>query len=278
MGKGLVVAIAALAWPAAAQAADLAGGTAPETKGKSGRQLTLVGIRTADDGTARLSVKVATCIVATTAGRIQLAADGTFSVDEIVRGRVSEDSRLRQRTRIRMSGQIAGAAASGTVRADVRLTRRGRTVDRCTSGTRTWQARAAAAEPAAAAPQANGAYHGLTSQARGRPLAFVLRVDPRAQRVRTTAFEYSQRCRRGRFDWENITPGARIDADGSFRQRERFSFRWAEGRERFRVKVDGRFTTSGVNGTLSVSSVLRSPGGRVLDRCTTGRLRFAALL
>jgi hypothetical protein len=278
MRTGLVVGIAALAWPAAAQGADLAGGTAPETKGKSERQLTLVGIRTAADGTARLSVKVATCIVATTSGRLQIAADGTFSFDEIVRGRVREDSRLRQRTRIRMSGVLVGGSASGTVRADVRLTRGGRRIDRCTSGTRTWQARAASAEPTAAAPQANGAYHGLTSQAQGRPLAFVLRVDPRAQRVRTAAFEYRQRCRDGRFSWENITPGARVGADGSFRLRERFSFRWAEGLERFRVKVDGHFTTTGVSGTLSVSSVLRSPRGRVIDRCTTGRQGFAALL
>ena len=44
------------------------------------------------------------------------------------------------------------------------------------------------------------------------------------------------------------------------------------------MKVDGRFTPSGVNGTLSVSSVLRSPSGRVLDRCRTGPVAFAALL
>lgn len=278
MRTGLVVVIAALAWPAAAQGADYAGGTAPETKAKSGRQLTLVGIRTAADGTARLSVKVATCIVAGGSRRLRLAADGTFSIDDVIRGRVRENSRLRQRTRIRMTGRIAGAVASGTVRADVRLTRRGRRVDRCTSGTRTWQARAAVAEPTPAAPQAGGAYHGLTSQSDGRPLAFVLRVDPRARRVRTTAFEYSQRCRRGRFDWENITPGARIAADGTFRQRERFSYRWREGLERYRVKVDGRFTPTGVSGTLSVRSVLRSRSGRVLDRCSTGRLTFAAAL
>jgi hypothetical protein len=274
----LAAALIVAALPAAAQAADYAGGTVPATKGSSGRQLTLVGIRTAADGTARVSVKVATCIVATVARRVPVAADGTFALDMIVRGRVREDRRLRQRTRMRMSGVLAGTAASGTVRADVRLTRRGRTINRCTSGTRAWQARAAVAEPTAAAPQANGAYHGLTSQAQGRPLAFLLRVDPRARRVRTTAFEYRQRCRRGGFSWENITPGARIAADGSFRLRERFSFRWIEGLERFRVRVDGHFTTSGVTGTLSVTSVLRSPSGRVLDRCSTGRLGFAALL
>jgi hypothetical protein len=150
-------------------------------------------------------------------------------------------------------------------------------VARCASGARAWQARAAAAEPAAAPPQAGGAYHGLTDQ-RGRPFAFVLRVAPNAARVRTVAFDYRMRCRRGGFEWENITPGAGIRPDGTFALRERFTLRWQEGRETYRVKVDGRFTTTGVSGTLSVSSVLRSAGGRVTDRCTTGRQTFAALL
>ena len=58
-----------------------------------------------------------------------------------------------------------------------------------------------------------------------------------------------------------------LAADGSFSLRERFSYTWGDGRERYRVKVDGHVTATGVTGTLSVSSVLRSPGGRVLDRC-----------
>ena len=144
-------------------------------------------------------------------------------------------------------------------------------------GARTWQARAAAAEPSGAAPRPDGAYHGLTPHA-ARPLPFVLRVDPRGRRVRTAAFDYRQRCRGGAFEWENVTPGAPIRADGSFRLREAFTYGWEQGRERYRVRVDGRFTPNGVSGTLSVSSVLRSPGGRVLDRCTTGRRPFAALL
>ncbi len=260
--------LAAVALPGTAQAADYGGGTLPKSR------LTLVGIRTGEDG-ARLSIRVATCIVATTAETVQVAADGTFSLDKIVRGRVRENSALRQRTRIRASGQIAGAAASGTVEADVRLTRGGRRVDRCRSGTRAWQARQAAAEPTAAPARPDGGYYGATSQS-GRP--FVLHVDAQAARVRTAAFAYSQGCRDSRFSWENVTPGAPIAADGTFSLRERFSYRWVEGVERFRVRVDGRFTTAGVSGTLSVSSVLRSRSGRVLDRCATGNVTFAALL
>ena len=87
-----------------------------------------------------------------------------------------------------------------------------------------------------------------------------------------------QRCGNGIFESENLTPSGAIRADGSFRLRERFTIHWGQGPERYRVRVDGRFTPSGVSGTLSVRSVLRSSSGRVLDRCRTGRVSFAALL
>jgi hypothetical protein len=142
-------------------------------------------------------------------------------------------------------------------------------VERCDSGARAWNVRAAGASTAAGA-----AYHGLTSQA-ARPFGFVLSAG--ASRVRVAAFDYRMRCRRGGFEWENVTPGGRIAADGTFSLRERFSRTWQQGRERFRVKVDGQVTATAVTGTLSVSSILRSRGGRVIDRCTTGRLTFSAV-
>jgi hypothetical protein len=279
-GATLVVGMLVLGWPTTAQAADYAGGTAPETTRHVTRQLTLVGIRTADDGSARVSVKVTTpCFPAMGERAVQLAPDGTFALDFRVRGRVRDlNSRFRQRTRIRMSGQISGSAGTGTVLVNAKLLRSGRTVQRCNPGARTWQVRAAVAEPTGGAPVANGSYHGLTSQSARRPLAFVLRVDPRGRRVRTASFEYRQRCPGGRFEWENITPGGRVAADGTFKLRETFTYRWSDGAERYRVKVDGRFTPSGVNGTLSVTSVFRPKSGRGPSRCATGRQTFAALL
>jgi hypothetical protein len=187
------------------------------------------------------------------------AADGTFSL-EVGRGSP------RRQTEIAMSGQIVGPVASGTVRAIVTHRRNGRVVERCDSGDRGWNARAAGAVAAAA-----GAFYGLTAQT--APL--VLAVG--ASRVRVAAFEYGMRCRRGGYDWENITPGGRLAADGTFSLRERFSRTWRQGRERFRVRVDGQVSATGVSGALSVRSVLRSPSGRVLDRCSTGRVGFAAL-
>jgi hypothetical protein len=246
-----------LTFPAAAGATDYGGGTASNTR------LTLIGFRLADDGGARMIVKVAAgCGVAEATRDIALAADGTFTLETVQRHGI-------QRSRITLSGQIVGLVASGTVRARVTFRRRGRVVERCDSGTREWHARAAGA---ATAPGA--AYYGLTSQT-ARPFPLVFRVG--GSRVRVAAFDYRMRCRRSNFEWENITPGGPIAADGTFSLHERFTRRWPAGRERFRVRLEGQVTATAVSGTVSVSSVLRSRSGRVIDRCTTGRRTFSAL-
>jgi hypothetical protein len=268
-------ALALLTFPAAAGATDYGGGTAPDRMQRANRQLTLVAFRMADDGTGRVAVKVAAgCAMAQARRAIGLATDGTFALAATDNRRLPGG--VRRRSEITLTGQMVGPVASGTVRARLTFRRRGRVVQRCNSGTREWNARAAVAGGAPAAPQPETGYHGLTDQT-ARPFPFVLRVGPGARRVQAAAFVYHQKCRRGPFEWENVTPGAEIRPDGSFSLRERFTYRWAEGRERFRVKVDGRFTATGVSGTLSVSSILRSPSGRTLDRCTTGRRSFAAV-
>jgi hypothetical protein len=261
-------ALVLLAFPAAAGATDYGGGTAPESVARANRQLTLVAFRMADDGTGRASVKVAAgCGLAKATRAVGLAADGTFALEATEDRRVGAG--VRRRTEITLSGQMVGPVASGTVRARLTFRRAGRVVERCDSGAREWNARAAGAAKGAAGV----AYYGLTNQA-GRPFPFVLSVA--GSRVRVAAFEYRMRCERGGFEWENITPGGQIAA-GTFSLSEQFSRQWREGRERFRVRIEGTFTASGVTGTLSVSSVLRAPGGRVLDRCTTGRRTFAAV-
>jgi hypothetical protein len=255
-------ALVLLTFPAAAGATDYGGGTASNTR------LTLIGIRLADNRPGRVAVKVAAgCGLAKTSHEIAVAADGTF-------GFTTTDERgtpggVHRRSMIRLSGQIVGPVASGTVRARLTFRRHGRVVERCDSGVREWHARAPGATSAAAP-----AYYGLTSQT-GRPFPFVLSVS--GSRVRVAAFDYRMRCRRGGFEWENITPGGPIAQDGTFSLHERFFRVWREGRERFRVRIEGRVTAAGVSGTLSVSSVLRSPGGRVADRCSTGRQTFSAV-
>jgi hypothetical protein len=266
--RALAAAGLLLALPAAASATDYGGGTAPDSVARADRQLTLVGFRIADDGSGRAIVRVAAgCGVARATRAIGLAADGTFTLETTARRRVGGG--VRQISRIALSGQIVGPVGSGTVRARVTFRRGGRVVARCDSGARRWNARAAGAT----AP-AGPAYYGLTSQT-PRPFGFVLSVA--GSRVRVAAFDYRMRCRRSAFEWENVTPGGRIAADGTFSLRERFSRVWQQGRERFRVKVDGLLTATAVTGTLSVSSILRSRSGRVIDRCTTGRRTFSAV-
>lgn len=275
----LGVMLTALAWPATAQATDYGGGTAPDSISRTERQLTLVGIRTTADGRVRVRIGVyARCGLTRLRHTVPLNPDGTFAFAVNVQPhRLRSNRRVRQYARVAMSGQVSGASASGTARARILQRRAGRAIAHCRSGDRPWQARVASAESAVAGAQPNGAYFGLTSQRRV-PFPIVLRTSPDARRVRVTVFDYRQRCRKSFWEWENITPSGAVRSDGTFRLRERFTYRWTEGPERYRVKVDGQFTPSGVHGTLSVTSVLRSRSGRVLDRCRTGQVTFAALL
>ena len=73
-------------------------------------------------------------------------------------------------------------------------------------------------------------------------------------------------------------PGGPIAADGAFSLRERFTLRFSNARERYRVKVDGRFTPHGVAGILSIATVARSRAGAVIERCRTGRVAFVGAL
>ena len=58
--RALAAALVCLALPAAANAADYGGGTAPDSVRRANDQLTLVGFRMADDGTGRATITVAT--------------------------------------------------------------------------------------------------------------------------------------------------------------------------------------------------------------------------
>jgi hypothetical protein len=274
----LGVMLMALAWPATAQATDYGGGMAPESFSRSKTQLILVGVRTTPAGRVRVHLNVsARCGFGAVRHSTGLNPDGTFAFNVPIRHRLRDNRFVIQRARLAISGQLSGAAASGVASVRIVQRRNGRVVARCRSGPRPWTARAADAEATPAGAQPNGAYYGLTSQSR-RAYPFVLRASPNARRVRIAAFDYRMRCTDGPFEFENLTPSGAIAADGSFTLRERFSVAWQEGRERYRVRLRGRFTPSGVSGTLSIRSVLRSPSGRVLDRCRTGRVGFAALL
>jgi hypothetical protein len=268
-------ALLALASPAAADAAVLGGGTAPDSVATSPRQLTFVSLRTAA-GTVTLRTRVQMrCGAAALKREVAPAPDGSFSIAATVRDKTPED--LRRTARLRISGRVVGTTASGTTGVRLTFRRHGRAVGGCRSGRRTWEARAAMPAPAPGPPRAAGAYYGLTSQT-NRPHAFMLRVNAAGTRVRPAAFEYRRRCGGRSFETGNLTPAGEIAPDGAFSMRERFTVRYANATERFRVKIAGQFTATGVKGTLSITSVARSRAGAVIDRCRTGAVTFAGAL
>jgi hypothetical protein len=92
-------------------------------------------------------------------------------------------------------------------------------------------------------------------------------------------FDYTRACRRRSLFLNEVTPSGRIRPDGTFSLRDRFTLRDRATRraERFVVLVDGQFAGGVVTGTLRVTTVERR-AGRIIDRCDTGPLTFAASL
>jgi hypothetical protein len=272
----------ALAWPASAQAVDMGGGTAPTSFAGYRDELTIVRLTPNPDQTVTVRLWVqARCGGGEFKKRVvPLAADGAFSYAETVRGRLPEDRRVRRIARLAIAGRVLAASATGTAGVRLKFRRGGRVVDRCRSGTRTGQARPLPPfNGPDGAPRPNGAYYGLTTQPR-RPHAFMLHVNRSATRVQAAAFNYLLFCRPGRKVWisrDNLTPGGRI-VNGRFALGERFLLRFSNGSERYRVKISGRFTAAGVEGSISVTMIGKSRSGAVTDRCETGRQGFGAVL
>jgi hypothetical protein len=264
----VAAALLALAWPGAAGAADLGGGTAPTNLRDYRRQLTIVSLHTGAGGSVVVRALVqARCGAGEIKRRTTIAADGSFAISTTERDRAPGDRSVRRIADVRVSGRIAGTAATGTAGARVRLVRGSRTVGRCTTSARPWQVRGAVAEAVIGPPRPSRGYFGLTGQ-KERPHAFMLHVDAAAKRVQAAVFDYALTCGGRRIEMSNVTPGGPIAADGTFSLRERFTLHFTDGIDRFRVKVDGRFTPAGVQGTLSVAR----------DNCTIGRVAFAGAL
>jgi hypothetical protein len=250
--RAAVVLAAVLLWPASASAADYGGGRVSDT---------VITLRTNADSVVVRANLVARCGAGAVRQRVPLAPDGSFSLAATVRGRAPDDRRVRRIARLAIGGQVAGATATGTARLRLTFRRGRRVVGRCASGERRWRA--------------GSDYHGLASFDGGRrPRAFML--DREGSAVTAAMFEYRLRCRNGTTERINVMPGGRVAADGRFELQERFTLHFEDARERFRVVVRGRFTTTGVGGRLRVSSVARSPAGRVIDRCRTGPVSFSA--
>ena len=211
-------------------------------------------------------------------GQTALAAGGSFRFS---RTRWTREAGHVVRAIVTVAGRFDGALGTGTLRARVRDRLPNGGVQRCrTPHARMWKVHLRPGAGAPGAPQPGGGYLGLTSQAMGTPKPFVLGVNRRATRVGVAIFEYVRQC--GRAGWQralnNVTPGGRIGAGGTFALGERFTLRYRGGiRERFRLRIDGQFTAGGVAGSLRVSTVVQRRG-RTIDTCDTGALTFSALL
>jgi hypothetical protein len=267
------------AGPAAARAADVGGGTAPNGLHAYRSALTIVTVRRAGDGSAIVRATIAArCGVAhVKRSGVKVAADGSFAFAATVGDHPLEAPGVRRSARVSIRGQLAATGAAGTAGARLRLERHGRVVARCKSGARAWQARPRAPQAVAGPPRAGGAYYGLAAQT-GRPRGVVLRVGPSGRRVRVAAFEYRARCRHRSRERDNVMSGGPIAADRTFDLHERFTIRYANASERYRVRFHGRFTPTGVRGALSVTSVARSRSGALIDRCRTGRVSYSGAL
>jgi hypothetical protein len=232
--------------------------------------------RVAPDGRARIggAFHVA-CGLTRFDAQVTLGADGSFDFTRVRRAR---ESGHRLRAVVRVRGRFDGTAASGTVRGVLRNRFPNGTVRRCsTRGARPWQLRLPAAPGAPAAAQPGATYLGVTSEQADVPRPFLLAVARNGARVKTAVFEYVRHCRRFSLFLNDITPSARIRPDGTFTIRERFAVRYRRSKERFRIRVDGRFTAGGVSGTIRAATVARRRGsGKVVDRCDTGQLGFNA--
>jgi hypothetical protein len=273
----LVVAGFSLVATSPALAVDLGGGNAPTSVKHYDRKLVMISLHDANAGGVRVGVRVmARCGYGQATRRVSPAPDGSFAFATTVRGHPRDNPGVRRVARIAVSGRIAGNSASGAARVRLVFRHHGHVRSRCATKARPWQARTSASEAAAGAPRGNGAYYGLTAQ--DQPL--VLSVDPRARRVRVAVYKYLLGCVRGpdrRLD--DVTPGARIRADGTFTLTERYTYGYRNADERVRIRVVGQFTPNGVRGSLRVRTVVRALGnGRLLDRCGTGSVGFGASL
>ena len=142
--------------------------------------------------------------------------------------------------------------------------------------------RAGGAAAPGPAPAAATTLFGLTSQKASRARhAVVLRTADGGRSVERFLIAYRAKCDRGRvvvFDEQNFSPEFDVAADGSFRNVERFTLRYADVVVRTTVVVRGQFDQAGgAAGRLSVTERFSSRRtGRRVDVCATGTRSWSA--
>ena len=223
----------------------------------------------------------ARCGLATISGEARLAGDGSFSL----RGELTRKPLVgvRNRTRFVVKGTLSADGGEGTASAKLRVTAKGRKARSCTTRTVRWTVRRPIDTGAVAAtPPPDGTIYGLTSQDGTRTRrAIALHVASGGRRIDRALFSYRATCSRGRIvvaEDVDITPEFDVAADGSFREVERFSTKFADVVVRTTVVLRGQFDAAGgASGRLAVTERYASRrSGKRVDVCKTGTRSWSA--
>lgn len=224
----------------------------------------------------------ASCGLGTISGRATLAADGGFTL----RGTLTRKPLVgvRNTTTFVVRGRLTAEGAEGTAKMKLSVRAKGRKTRTCSSKTVSWTVRRPIDTGAVAAtPPSEGTLYGLTSQSGSRTKrSIVLHVASAGRRIDRSLFGYRTKCARGRIvvsEDVNISPEFDIAADGSFRDVERFTTKFADVVVRTTVVLRGQFDATGAaSGKLSVTEryASRRTGKRV-DVCKTGTRSWSAL-
>jgi hypothetical protein len=118
---------------------------------------------------------------------------------------------------------------------------------------------------------------GMNSSRLG-PFGVNLRVAPDGSRITQFIVGARYRCARlPTYQETNYSPPITINPDGTFRRVERFRVPFADVIDSVTVTTEGHFVNGGAIGTWHARATSRSRRtGRVVDRCGTGALTWAA--
>ena len=274
----LVPVAAALALPSAASAQVFAGGSvgpgrAPDAVGSSELGFRISDGRIAVRGAVRIPCDGPRSAEVEGAGVGTLAADGTFRVKFGKRRLQPGGEKGFRRTAV-VTGRLTRAyEIQGTIDA----TATGGGVKGCVGGAE-YVARWRPDPADVPAPAPGGATMIGMSSSRLGPFSVNLRVAPDGSRI--TQFIVGARyvCRRlAAYQETNYSPAIRVNPDGTFRFVERFRVPYADVVDSVTVTTEGHFVNGGAIGTWEARATSRSrETGRVVDRCGTGALTWAA--
>jgi hypothetical protein len=223
----------------------------------------------------------ASCGLGTISATAKLAADGSFAL----RGSVTRKPLVgvRNTTTFSVKGTLTAEGGTGTASMKLKIRSRGHKTRSCSSRTVTWTVRRPIDTGAAAAPApAEGTLYGLTNQSGTRAKrAIVLHAASGGRRIDRAVLGYRTKCVRGRIvvsEDVDISPEFDVAADGSFREVERFTTKFADVVVKTTVVLRGQFDAAGgASGKFAVTERYASRrSGKSVDVCKTGTRTWAA--